>query len=78
MEEQPLQSLIGKLHYLGQSGANLIKENIYLYKNSYIVPKHDGGFGKLETIASPSLPFLEWPMWIDENIMGSIRNQIFF
>ena len=61
MEEQPLQSLIGKLHYLGQSGANLIKENIYFYQHSYTVPKHDGGFGTLEIIASPSLSSIEWP-----------------
>ena len=71
IEEQPLRSLsgtflalhatIGKVVLDGRTPSDLAQGRIFFYSHTYIIPRHDGGYGKLEPIPSPSLQSSEWP-----------------
>ena len=45
----------------GKTPSDLVQGRFFLYSHTYIIPRHDGGYGKLEPIPSPSLQSSEWP-----------------
>ena len=65
IEEQPLRCLLGTFLTLhatienivlaGTTPLDLAQRRIFFYSHNYIVPKHNGGYGKLEPIIAPSL-----------------------
>ena len=71
IEEQPLRSLsgtflalhatIGNVVIAGTTPLDLAQNRIFFYSHNYIIPKHNGAYGRLEPIIAPSLQSSEWP-----------------
>ena len=65
IEEQSLRCLSGTLLALHATIGNIVlacltpldlaQGMIFFYSHNYIIPKHDGGYGKLKPIIAPSL-----------------------
>ena len=65
IEEQPMQCLSGKFTafhedigntiFFQQRAFELAQNKIFFFSHTYVIPRHDGGYGKLEPIEPPSL-----------------------
>ena len=56
-----LHATIENVVLVGTTPLDLAQNRIFFYSHNYIIPKHNGGYGRLEPIIAPSLQSSEWP-----------------